>query len=191
MSKPPTKTAAEVCKGLPLEKEALGLLEERMLPRPYLDLLIEKKQYPDAARFMAAAMPRGEAIWWGCLCARQVYGPEPPAPAQVALTATEKWLADPTDDNRMAAFAAAEAAEFNNPAGLIGFAVLQSGQSLGAPEAPPVPPPEHGAAVAVGNAVILAAVIAGPRKAPETYHSFFTLGFDVAAGKNRWKSAEK
>ena len=96
-------------------------------------------------------------------------------------------MSKPTDENRRAAFQAAEAAEFKNPAGLIGMAIFFSSGSLGPPGQAEVAPAPHLSPNAVGNAVVLAAVRIDPGKASERYLKFFALGFEVANGKNRWK----
>jgi hypothetical protein len=183
----PPKSAADVAQHIQLSKEAQKLLDPTLLPRPYLELLIAHQQYQDAALFMAHAMPRREGVWWACLCARQAYGPTPPAKEAPVLPLAEKWVVQTTDENRRSTFKAAESAEFNNPAGLIGMAVFFSAGSIAPAGLTEVPPPPHLSPNALGNAVILSTVLTEPRKASERYLQFFALGFDVANGKNRWK----
>jgi hypothetical protein len=180
-------TAAEVCKNFELSKEAEALLQPNMMPRPFLDVLIANQHYQDAAKFMAHAMPKREAVWWACLCARQAYGAAPPAKEATVLQLAETWVSKPTDENRRAAHQAAEAAQFKNPAGLIGMAIFFSSGSLGPPGQAEVPPAPPLCGNAVGNSVILATVLKEPAKANERYLQFFALGFEVANGKNRWK----
>jgi hypothetical protein len=180
-------TAAEVCRNFELSKEGQKLLQPQLMPRPFLDLLIANQHYQDAARLMAHALPRREAIWWGCLCARKAYGPAPPAREGAALQLAETWVVRPTDENRRAAYKAAEAAEFRNPAGLLGMAVFFSSGSLAPAGQAEVAPAPHLAPNAAANAVVLASLLQDPAKASEQYLSFFALGFDVASGKNRWK----
>src|SRR5271166_6571769 len=103
------KTAAEVCKQVPLSDEGKKLLRDGIAPRAFLDQLLEKKNYPDAAKFLAMALPKREAVWWGCLCARGAHGPNLPMPVSAALQAAEKWVKDPSEENRRATQAAAEA----------------------------------------------------------------------------------
>src|ERR1700722_16356761 len=91
LTKATAKTAAEVCKNFPLGDEAKKLLRDGSTPRQFLDVLVEKQQFPDAVRFLAHALPKREAVWWACLCARQAHGPNPPAPLGPALQAAEKW----------------------------------------------------------------------------------------------------
>lgn len=63
----------------------------------------------DEARLFAYALPRREAVWWACMCARAVPDPGLPAADALALEAAERWVRRPDDGNRRAAVAAAEA----------------------------------------------------------------------------------
>ena len=188
-SKAPARTAADVCRHVQLGAEAQKLLSDGLLPRPFLDQLIERGHHADATRFMAHALPRREAVWWACQCVRQADGPTPPARATAVLEAAEAWVADPTDEARRSAYRAAEAGEFDNAPGLIGLAVFFSGGSLTPPGQTVVPPAEHLLGDMVANAVTVAVMKIGPEKAPQTYRRFFALGLDVANGKNHWKES--
>jgi hypothetical protein len=189
LAKVEARTAAEVCKRFPLGEEAKKLLRDGLTPRQFLDALLERQEYPDAARFLAHALPKREGVWWACLCARAAHGPGAPAKAAAALQAAEKWVADPSEDNRRAAMAAAEAAELGTPAGCAAMAAFWSGGSLAPPNVPAVPPGEHLTAHGVAGAVMLAAVLNQPEKAAERYRQFFALGVEVANGANRWRPA--
>jgi hypothetical protein len=184
----PAKTAAEICKNFPLSVPAGKLLRDKMQPRPFLDLLIEKEHYADAARFLAHTMPKREAIWWACLCMRPERGAKVPPPTAAAHKAAEAWVVDPSDEKRRAAHDAAQAKEVAPPAALACEAVFFSGGSLAPPKMQVVPPPENLTATMAANAVILTAV-AEPPKMPAKYRQFLALGQDVAAGKNKWKEA--
>jgi hypothetical protein len=187
LAKVTAKTAAEVCKHFQLGDEAKKLLRDGMTPRQFLDVLVQKEQFPDAARFLAHALPKREAVWWACLCARQAAGSNLPAKPAAALQAAERWTADPSEDNRRKAQAAAEAAEMGTPAGCAAMAAFWSGGSLAPPNVPAVPPGEFLTAHGVAGAVMLAAVITQPEKAPEKYRKFFALGTEVGNGTNKWK----
>lgn len=186
LTKVTAKTAAEVCKLFPLGDEAKPLLRDTLAPRQFLDLLVEKQQFLDAVRFLAHALPKREAVWWACLCAR-VTAPTPPPPQAAAVQAAERWVADPSEANRRAAQAAAEKAEMNNPAGCAAMAAFWSGGSLAPPNVPVVPPGETLTAHGVTGAVLLAAVASEPQKAPEKHRKFLALGVEVGNGTNRWK----
>lgn len=183
-----TKTQA-VASVAELSEGAIALLSGEMQPSDYVSLLLEKKLYPDAVRFVAHALPKREAVWWAWVCARRVAGSSPPPKIKAALEATEKWIAQPSEENRRAAHAAAQAAEFSTPAGCAGLAAFFSGGSLAPPHAPPVPPGEHLTAKAVSGAVIFAAISPEPEKAPEKFQNYVTQGLEVAKKIKLWEAS--
>src|SRR5207245_536329 len=145
-----------------------------------LDALIEKQQFPDAIRFLAHALPKREAVWWACVCARGTTGPNPPPKITAALQAAEKWCSDPSEDNRRATQLAADAAELATPAGC-------AGGSLAPANVPVVPPGENLTAHGVTGSVMLAAVLQEPEKAPEKFKKFLAQGIEVGNGASKWK----
>ncbi len=179
------KAAAEVCQHFELGDAARGLLRDGLAPKMFLDSLVEKKQFPDAVRFLAHALPKREAVWWACVCARAAVA-NPPAKAAAALQAAEKWVADPKEEHRRAAGAAAQAAGIGSAAGLAAMAAFWSGGSLGPPDLPPIPPGEFLTARGVSGAVLIAATLE-PAKAVERHKLFLAKGVEVANGTNKWK----
>jgi hypothetical protein len=162
-----------------LGDKAMALLRPELQPAEFINLLVEKQLYPDAVRFLAHALPKREAVWWGWVNARRAAGPTPSPQVKAALEATEKWIQQPTDEHRRAAMAAAEAADLGTAAGCAGLAAFFSGGSLSPPEAPPVPPGEYLTAKAVSGAIIFAAVSSEPAKAPEKFKASIAQGMDV------------
>src|ERR1700751_2754793 len=79
-----------------LREEALTLLHPELQPPDYINLLVEKNLFADAVRFLAHALPKREAVWWGWVCARRA-DPDPTPVTKAALAATEAWIAQPTD----------------------------------------------------------------------------------------------
>lgn len=187
LAKVTAKTAAEVCKHFQLGEESKGLLRDGLTPAQFLDTLIEKQQFTDAVRFLAHALPKREGVWWACLCSRSIAGSSPPPKIAAALQTAEKWVTDPSEENRRAAMPAAEAAELKTPAGCAAVAAFWSGGSLGPPNVPAIPPGEYLTAHGVASAVMLAAVQSEPEKAPEKYPKFLAQGIEVAKGTQRWK----
>ena len=110
----------------------------------------------------------------------------PPAAAG-ALKTAERWVVDPTEENRQAAMPAAEAAPFGTAAGCAALAAFFSGGSLGPPNVPAIPPAETLTGDAVAGAVMMAVVVKEPEKAPEKYRAFLSRGIEIANGKNLWK----
>ena len=165
----------------------MALLRPELHPLEFVKLLMEKTLYPDAVRFIAHALPKRESVWWGWVCARRAAGESPPPKIKAALDATEKWIAQPSEDNRRSAMAAAQKAELGTAAGCAGLAAFFSGGSLAPPEAPVVPPGEFLAAKAVSGAVIFAAVASEPEKAPEKFRSFVAQGVEVTNRVKLWE----
>jgi hypothetical protein len=169
-----------------LGDEAGALVRPDIHPYDYVQLLLDKALFPDAVRFMAHALPKREGVWWAWICAKRAAGDNPPPKIKMALEATERWISQPTEENRRAAMAAAETAEFGTPAGCAGLAAFFSGGSLAPPDAPPVPPGEYLTARAVSGAVIFAAVATEPEKAPDKFKSFVAQAVDVTRRIQRW-----
>ena len=113
-----------------LSEEAAGLLRADSQPLEYLNLLTEKKLFPDAVRFLAHALPKREGVWWAWVCARRAAGEQPPAKIKASLDATERWIAQPNEENRRAAKEAADVAGVGSAAGCSGLGAFFSGGSL-------------------------------------------------------------
>jgi hypothetical protein len=178
-------SAAQLSSLSGIGEEARALLRDGMPPREFAQTLIDGGHFPDAVRLLAHALPKRESVWWAWVCARRAAGPEAPAPVQASLAATEKWIAQPTEENRRAAMAAAQTAGVNTAAGCAGLAAFFCGATLGPPDAAPVPPGAFDSAKAVAGAVTLAAV-AVPEKIEENFRAFIQQGLDVTARIKLW-----
>jgi hypothetical protein len=172
----------------PLEEEALALLQKGDSLRQYLDRLIAAAQYPAAFGLLAGTLPLREAIWWACRCIRQA-GDPPAGPPTEALAVAERWVVDPTEENRRAAQAAAQAVGGTHPAYCAALAVFLSGGSLAPPGLPVVPPEAGLAARAVNGAALMALVFEKPETAPARAQSYRDLGLAVGSGADRWNQA--
>jgi hypothetical protein len=175
------RTAAEACSQIQLGAPARGLLRDGMAPRAFLDALLAAGHLPDALRFLAAALPKREAVWWACVCTRLVLDQTTPQPAVAALVAAETWCYRPTEENRRAAHAAAEAATLEHPAALAAMGAFFSGGSIAPPHitTPVQPGPFHTARMVAG-AVMLADVMREPERAPERQRTFLAKGAEIA-----------
>jgi hypothetical protein len=170
-----------------LGEEAMALLRPSLHPLEYVNLLMEKRLYPDAARFLAHALPKREAVWWAWVSARRAAGPDPPPKIKASLQATEQWISDPNEEHRRAAMAAAQTADLGTAAGCAGLAAFFSGGSLGPPEAPPVPPGEFLTAKAVAGAIVFSSLATEPQKAPEKFQAAIAQGVDVTKRIKLWE----
>jgi hypothetical protein len=179
----PARLAADVAKSVKLSDAAIKLLTPTHTPRQFFDALAAVPALADdAIRFLAAALPKREAVWWGVLCVKDAL-PKPTDPVAAKAVATaEAWAKEPSETNRRAAEAAANGAGYGTAAGSLAAAAFWSGGSLNPPHLPPVPPKAELTGVAVAGAVLLASAAAPASPAPAKA-KFVALGADVASGK--------
>lgn len=186
------KTLADLADVAGVGDEGKKLLQPQHKPHEYLSALTGAGQHPEAVRVLAHALPRREGVWWAWATAKRASGAEPAAPIKAALDATERWIAQPTEDNRRNAMARAEAIGFDTPAGCAALAAFLSGPTLAPPHIEQaVPPPEYGAAKAIAGAIIMSAVVAEPEKATEKLHAALVQGLEVVAKIKLWPGLEK
>lgn len=178
--------AREICVDIDLEPPAMALLEQQssMSPQDFLMSLVAQNFFIDAIKFLSRALPKREATWWACLCARVTVCDDTPEQALKALELAEQWVYQPTEDHRRRAFEAAESAGFNHPASWSAMAAFWSGGSMGPPNAPPVPPADNLTGKATAGAIQLAGVFDKPELASQKYQHFLQCGIDIACGGN-------
>ncbi len=176
--------AEDLCRDIELDLSALDILASGLGPAEFLGALIERAMFPDAVKFLARALPKREAAWWACLCARSVLDDPPPDPLLRAVEAAEQWVYDPSEEHRRAAYAAAQAAQFAHAASWAAMAAFWSGGSMAPPDVPAVPPADNLTGKAAAGAVMLAAVQTEPERAAEKYRLFLKRGIDIASGGN-------
>ncbi|MCY2986620.1 MAG: hypothetical protein NTY19_01945 [Planctomycetota bacterium] len=168
--------AADLCQDLELSESAQALLDEAVLPAPYLERLSEHGLFPDAVRFLAFWLPKPQAVAWGCACVREAWSQALPAPDKNLLELAERWSQEPTEEHRRAAGTAAEATKLDGAAAWVAMGAFWSGGSLAAPELPPVPPGPSLTARAITGALMMAAAHGDPRKMDDRYRGFLTHG---------------
>src|SRR5262245_54813488 len=132
-----------------LGDEARQLAASASDPRSFADTLAREGHGTDAIRLLAHLLPGREGVLWAWSCAKAGAPDNPPAAWSRSLAATEKWIAQPSDENRRAAMVAAQEAEVGTAAGAAGLAAFLSGDSLAPANAQPVPPAEFLAAKAI------------------------------------------
>jgi hypothetical protein len=177
------RLAADVAKAVKLSDAALKLLAPALTPRQFFDALaVVPALADDAIRFLAMALPKREAVWWGALCVKDSL-PKPIDPvAAKAVASAEAWAKDPSEANRRNAEAAANAADYGTAAGSLAAAAFWSGGSITPPSLAPVAPKEELTGVAVAGAVLLASSVAAGGPAPAKA-KYVALGGEVASGK--------
>eukprot|EP00913_Durusdinium_trenchii_P028467 g26695.t1 len=181
-----TPLARDVAAKCEIEPEALQQLQDTMTTREYVEHLIENDHVDAAIGFLAAALPKREAVWWGYQACGGADSDSLPEDLRTPLDAARQWVVDPSEENRRAAETAANSGGLTTPASCVAMAAFLSGGSLAPADLDPVPPPDHLTAHTIGCAINIAAVSGDPAKIDEKKKQLLELGIEVADGQNRW-----
>ncbi|MBX9701878.1 MAG: hypothetical protein K2X74_20755 [Acetobacteraceae bacterium] len=139
-------------------------------------------QLMPACRLVAHALPKREAVWWACMCARAVPDEKAVPLDAAALEAAETWVRRPDEAARRACMAAAEKSNFRSTEAWAAVGAFWSGGSM-APEGQPViPPGDHLTGTAIAGAVILAGVRRTPQHLDARLTRFLASAREIAAG---------
>jgi hypothetical protein len=136
----------------------------------------------EAARLAAHALPKREAVWWACMCARHTQPLDAPPALNDLCAAAETWVRKQTDESRRAAFEMAQAMGLDTPEAWAAVGAFWSGDSMVAPDLPKVPPAPHLAGTAVAGAINLAAVRGDPMQRDARLLRFLDSMRDIAVG---------
>ena len=91
-------------------------------PHDFLIELIRKKAFRDAVTFLAHALPQMHSVWWACRGLTKMGSAESGDNLRAVIDLAERWLNDANPAYLAAAFAAAEKAGLDRPAGCLGIA---------------------------------------------------------------------
>lgn len=140
-----------------LSAPASALLRPEMTAQAAVQTLVGAGQVQDALKLLARLLPKRYAVAWLCQCARdQTLNPEDRAGASLA----EKWVREPNESNRRAAFEFANAGGYKSAGAWVAAAAGWSGGSLApASQETPVPPADHLTACAVVAAINMLAAL--------------------------------
>ncbi len=186
LAKVEAPTAAKVLERYEASQQAAQLVTAEMSPRRFVDRLLAEGLNEDALSFLAYALPRREALWWGLRCVREVTPAQPKQEIGAAVAAADAWITQPSDARRRASLVAAEAATYGTPAGCIALAVFFSEGSMSPPDCPAVPVGEWFCARTVAAAVLLSSLAKGPDQIAGTARRFAEGGIEVANGRAPW-----
>ncbi len=136
----------------------------------------------EAARMVAHALPKREAVWWACMCALHTAPGDLGENDRLAREFAENWVRQQSDKVRRDAMAKAEAADFATPEAWAAVAAFWSGDSMAPEGQAAVPPAAHLCGTAVAGSVVLAAVRGDPLRQPARLKRFLESGRNIAAG---------
>ena len=177
------RTAREVVDRLTADAQARERVRPEWTPGRYFAQLVDRGDDVAAAEFLAHALPKREAVWWACLCARQ--SPSNPGMA-AALEAAEKWVVSPSEESRRSSMKAALGAGPVSAASCAAMAAFVSEGSLAPADAPEVKAGENATAQTVAGSILFAATAQGEAKTAPRLKACLALGLDVACGRKLW-----
>lgn len=186
MLTPEDDKASDVCRRFECSDEARKLLADEPKGPEFVARLVSHRLYKDALRYMAYVLPARASVWWGLLCAWQVDRPAPVHAEAEAIRAALRWVQEPTEEHRRAAYHPGKAAT-GTPAGSLALAAFWSEGSMAPAGLPDVKPPADLHAKTVAAAVLAAVNLGNPKKRDERARQFLTWAEGVRQGKIRWE----
>ena len=149
-------TTRALCEAFPDLLKKIGAEPTDQCPIGFLKALVPQRKLDAAVSFCTYLLPRREAVWWACSCARALLGDIPQDEAH-GLLAAEAWVADPNDERRRIALAIGRDGTSGNPLTWLALAAGWSGGLLSAHPKVPRPMPTYLTAHAARVAVLISA----------------------------------
>jgi hypothetical protein len=178
------KLAAPIAPLLPrleLDAEGAALLDGATDAASGIERLVAAGRMPEAVRLTAHALPKREAVWWACMCARHTAPPENQPLAELCAAA-ETWVRKQSDETRRAAFEMAHMLGLDTPEAWAAVGAFWAGDSMAPLGQPKVPPAAHLTGTAIAGSANLAAVRGDPLRRDARLARFLESAREIAAG---------
>jgi hypothetical protein len=157
-------TAAQVGEAFPGAAGDLGDLPQNVSPLDHLATLAAGSTPKAAIVFAALALPKREAVGWGCIALRGMGALSGDDRTCEGLRLAEAWVRHPGEDERRAAGRYAESQYFDGAGAWIAFAAFTTGGSLAEAGLQAVPPSPDMSGKCVAMAVVQATDDADTRR---------------------------
>lgn len=177
---PSQQTANDLYQQIDFSAVALATIDRQQSAAENIRKLCATSCFHDAVLLLAHSLPKREAVWWACQCARSTLPKEAPQRERAAIDLAESWAMKPDNDKRLKALAEGEVIGSYAAAGMVALAAGWSAGNISSDQSIEVPPPLHLSAVAVAAAVTLAAA-AEPEQMDAHYQRFIQDGLKIIA----------
>jgi hypothetical protein len=185
MTEPASKLGGALppLRDLKLDEHELACLRDAATPQVAVERLEAAGHLQTAARLVAQALPKREAVWWACMCCRAVPGAQP-QPKQLAwLEAAELWVRRPLEETRRDCVDFDAMPDLTVPEGWAAMGAFWSGGSVAPETAAAIPAGPGLTAAAVEAAVLLAAMRDDAQtQQPARLGRFLNAARDIALG---------
>jgi hypothetical protein len=150
-------TAQALFETFPELSRKIAAQPNEQCPTKFLRSLLAAGKNEDAVTFCSYLLPRRQAVWWACGCARSSLG-KIAEDGPAALLAAEAWVWEPDDEHRQAALELGTKGHTDDPLTWIALAAGWTGGFLvsGAQHAIPMPP--YMTARATRTAILISAL---------------------------------
>lgn len=167
-----------------INEDAFELLNSDITPEEYINKLIENEYFADSIIFLAHGLPKREAIWWACLCAKVVTNNDTKADDLASLTMAEKWVYEPDDKKRRMCGTLAEKGQYKSAQNWAAAAVFWSGGSITKEGDPAMEPAPYLYAHAVSGSILNAVGMSDTDEIDSQFQQFIKHGLNIADGGN-------
>ena len=184
MEKIQTEYAKDLVKHFELEDDGKSIFKEELKTIEFLELLISNKFYMDAINLLSHSLPKREAVWWACICAKKHKKSVNDELYNKALAAAEKWVYDPSEKNRRVAEFYAEKSQYESAASWVAAAAFWSGDSIMPEGEPVVAPAQYLYSHAIRGCIITCVGMDDGTEPDDRYKTYLTHGINIAKGGN-------
>ena len=184
MEKIQTELAKDVIKHFDLDEAGAELFSDGIKTADFIDVLISNEAYLDAINLLSHSLPKREAVWWACICAKKHQKDVDNEIFDQSLKAAEKWVYDPSEKNRRVAEFYAEKGKYETAAAWVAAAAFWSGNSIMPEGEPVVAPDSYLYAHAVSGSIITCVGMNDKDKIEDSYKEYLDHGINIASGGN-------
>jgi hypothetical protein len=172
-------TARALFEAFPEVSRKIGVKPTDQFPIDFLKTLTSEGKFEDAVTFCSYLLPRREAVWWACGCARALVGDiaRDQAPG---LVAAEAWVHEPDDEHRQAALDIGTKGDGDDPLTWLALAAGWAGGFLVSGPNRQVPMPQHMTARAARVAALISALKISRDQRPVRLHACIAEGMKLA-----------
>jgi hypothetical protein len=151
----------------------------------FINALADNENVVDAIRFLAVAINKRQSIWWALVVNERFEATKDQVnPVELkAWSLVREWVYSPTEANRVAAYEAAEALDFQTAGSYAALAVFWSGGNILPPHAQEIllPPPQL-CCSAVGASILLTCADGPATDTPGRQREAVKIGLGIASG---------